>query len=214
MHIVSLVDIRALVFDLGGVLLDFRGLESLSELSNGRVGAEEFTRFWSDSRWAGALHRGRCSLDEFAEGAVRELSLSCTPQRFLEAFRGWLHGPYPGAFDLLRELRRRYQVACLSNTNAFDVQRLDDELRLREHFDKCFFSNEIGLRKPDPQCYLHVTEQLGVRPFETAFFDDNQEFVAGASAVGMQAFQCVGFDRLRATLRDLAIVETAGLDGA
>jgi HAD superfamily hydrolase (TIGR01509 family) len=203
------VKFLALVFDLGGVLIDYRGVESLHALSNGRVGAEEFTRFWSDSRWVGALYQGRCSLEEFGRGAVGELSLSCTPETFLEAFRSWLHGPYPGALDLLRELRPRYRVACLSNTNQFDVRRLDEELRLREHFDKCFFSNEIGLRKPDSRCYRHVIEQLDVRPIETAFFDDNPEYVAGASAVGMQAFQCVGFDQLRTRLRELAIIPTS-----
>lgn len=200
--------ICALVFDLGGVLIDYRGVESLHALSTGRVGAEEFTRFWSDSRWAGALYQGRCSPEEFARGVVGELSLSCTPEKFLEAFRGWLHGPFPGAFDLLRELRSRYRVACLSNTNQFDVQRLDEELRLREHFDQCFFSNEIGLRKPDPRCYRHVIDGLGVPAIEIAFFDDNPEYVAGASAVGMQAFHCVGFDQLRTKLRELAVIGT------
>jgi HAD superfamily hydrolase (TIGR01509 family) len=204
---VNRVEIRVLVFDLGGVLLDFRGVESLNELSNGRVGVEEFSRFWSDSRWAGALHRGQCSLEEFAEGAVREFSLSCSPKRFLEAFHGWLHGPYRGAFDLLRELRQRYRLACLSNTNAFDVHRLDAEMQLREHFDECFFSNEIGFRKPDPQCYLHVIGQLDVPPAEIAFFDDNPEYVAGASAVGIRAFNCVGFDQLCTTLRNLGLLD-------
>lgn len=44
--------IRALVFDLAGVLLDVGGIESLRNLSGGRVGEEEFGRFWSCSPWA------------------------------------------------------------------------------------------------------------------------------------------------------------------
>jgi putative hydrolase of the HAD superfamily len=115
--------IRALVFDLAGVLLDFGGLESLRDLSGGRVGEEEFARFWSRSGWADRLYRGQCSPEAFAAGAVEEFSLAVTPAEFLAAFQTWLHGPYPGAFELIRTLRPHYQVACLSNTNVLDVRR-------------------------------------------------------------------------------------------
>src|SRR6187399_3330792 len=65
---------RALVFDLAGVLLDFGGVESLRDLSNARLGAEEFGRFMSRSPWANALYSGRCSPEAFAAGAVDEFS--------------------------------------------------------------------------------------------------------------------------------------------
>ena len=60
------VAIRALVFDLGGVLIDFGGVESVHALSEGRVGPEEFSRFWSESVWADRLYRGVSAPDEFA----------------------------------------------------------------------------------------------------------------------------------------------------
>ena len=198
--------IRALVFDLTGVLLDFGGIESLSILSDGRVGEEEFGRFWSRSQWADRLYRGHCSPEAFAAGAVQELSLAVTPAEFLAAFQTWLRGPYPGAFELIRRLRPRYQVACLSNTNALDVRRFRDELRLHEEFDRCFFSNEIGLRKPDLDCYRHVVRHLQCAPDEVAFFDDSSECVAGARELGLQAHQCAGIESLHATVRRLEIV--------
>jgi putative hydrolase of the HAD superfamily len=198
--------IRALVFDLAGVLLDFGGGESLAALSGGRIGAEEFSRFWSRSPWADALYCGRCSPEAFASGAVQELRLPVTSAEFLAAFRTWLRGPYPGAFELLRELRPHYQLACLSNTNALDVQRFRDELRLHEEFDHCFFSNEIESRKPDPDCFRHVLDHLGLPPEAVAFFDDSSECIAGAHAVGLRAHHCVGIDALCATLRQLGIL--------
>jgi glucose-1-phosphatase len=196
---------RALVFDLAGVLLDFGGVESLRALSDGRVGAGEFGRFWSRSPWADALYCGRCSPEAFAAGVVDELSLAVSPAEFLLAFRAWLRGPYPGAFDLLGALRPHYRLACLSNTNALDVQRFRDELRLPEAFDRCFFSNEIGLRKPDADCYRHVVDALGVRADEIVFFDDSRECVDGARAAGLHAHQVIGLDELRAALRRLNI---------
>jgi len=201
-----MIRVRALVFDLAGVLLDFGGIESLDELSGGRISAEAFGRFWSRSPWADRLYCGRCSPEEFAAGAVQAFSLPITPPEFLTAFRAWLRGPYPGALDLLRQLRPHYHLACLSNTNALDVRRFREELKLHEQLDQCFFSNEIGLRKPDPNCYRHVLQHLGMRPHEVAFFDDSFECVAGARELGIQAYQCAGIDSLSSTLRQLGTI--------
>ena len=195
--------IRALVFDLAGVLLDFGGVESLRDLSGGRIGELEFSRFWSYSPWADRLYRGECDPEAFAAGATEAFALNVTPSEFLTAFRRWLRGPYPGALDLVQRVRLSHRAACLSNTNALDVERFRRELRLDETFDRCFFSNEIGLRKPDPACYLHVVHKLGFAPDEIAFFDDSEECVAGARAVGLQAHRCVGIESLRDTLRGL-----------
>jgi putative hydrolase of the HAD superfamily len=199
--------IRALVFDLAGVLLDFGGVESLARMSDGRIGEAAFSRFWSRSEWADRLYRGRCSPEAFAAGAVHEFSLAVTPAAFLAEFQTWLRGPYPGALDLVRALRSQYRLACLSNTNALDVRRFREELRLHEEFDRCFFSNEIGLRKPEMDCYRHVVHQLECAPGEVAFFDDSDECVIGARRAGLHAYQCVGTDELIATIRrlDLAV---------
>jgi putative hydrolase of the HAD superfamily len=197
---------RVLVFDLAGVLLDFRGVESLHALSDGRIGVDAFGRFWSHSPWADALYCGRCSPDAFAAGAVDEFALSVSPAEFLTAFRAWLQGPYTGAFELLRGLRPRYQLACLSNTNELDVVRFREELQLDDVFDRCFFSNEIGLRKPDAACYRHVVDALGVRAEDVLFFDDSRECIEGAREAGLQAYQTVGLHALRATLRRVGVL--------
>lgn len=200
------MNIRALVFDLAGVLLDFGGVESVHKLSDGRVGDEEFFRFWSEAKCAHDLHCGRCTPEDFAWQAVRELGLRVTSERFLAEFRTWLRGPYPGALELLEGLRPHYRVACLSNTDALHVQQFDEQLHLQDWFDECFYSNEIGLRKPDPKAYLHVSKALDIPPNEIAFFDDSVECVNGAIAVGMDAHHVTGFGDLQIPLTELGIL--------
>ena len=70
--------IRALVFDLAGVLLDFGGVESLHKLSGGRIGEPKFFRFWSEARCAHDLHCGRCTREDFARQAVLGFGLRVT----------------------------------------------------------------------------------------------------------------------------------------
>src|SRR5580692_2839832 len=112
-----------LVFDLAGVLLDFRGVESSWEISGGTVSAEMFGNFWSKCPIADRLYRGQISPERFASDTVVEWSLNVTPAQFLTSFRQWLVGPYPGAFELLARLRQHYTLACLSNTNVLDCER-------------------------------------------------------------------------------------------
>jgi glucose-1-phosphatase len=197
--------IRVLVFDLAGVLLDFRGVESVRDLSGGLVDSHAFGQFWSRSPWADRLYRGVCSPEDFARGAVHELALPVAPSALLAAFRRWLKGPYPGAFELLSDLRTQFRLACLSNTNELDVKRFRDELRLHERFDECFFSNEIGRRKPNRDCYDLVVERLGTLPGEIAFFDDSAECVMGAVDAGLLARRCEGVGAIRRALAELQI---------
>jgi putative hydrolase of the HAD superfamily len=200
------MNIRALVFDLAGVLLDFGGPESVYRMSGRRVGEKEFFRFWSGSRCAHDLHCGRCTPEAFARHAVRELGLRVTAEQFLAEYRTWLRGPYPGALEMLRGLRPHYRVACLSNTDPVNVQRFDDQLRLRDYFDQCFYSNEMGVRKPDPEAYLHVSHAMDVPCGEIAFFDDSETCVNGAIAVGMRGHHVTSFDDLQERLSRMAIL--------
>lgn len=198
--------IRALVFDLAGVLLDFGGPESVYRMSDRRIGEKEFFRFWSEAACAHDLHRGRCTPEAFARHAVRELGLAVTSERFLAEYQTWLRGPYPGAMELLKGLRPHYRIACLSNTDALNVQRFDQELHLQDWFDECCYSNEIGLRKPDPEAYLHVSRALDVPTNEIAFFDDSVECVEGAIAVGMHGEHVTGVADLELRLHQMGIL--------
>jgi putative hydrolase of the HAD superfamily len=193
---------RALVFDLAGVLLDFGGPDYVYARSNGRVDEEAYFRFWSEAKCAHDLHCGRCSPEEFAREAVREWQLNVTPEVFLADYRTWFRGPYKGALELLEALRPKYRLACLSNANVLDVKRFREEVQLQRWLDACFYSNELGLRKPDPAAYLHVSRALDLPPGDIVFFDDSRENVEGAIAVGMQAHHVQGFADLARLLEE------------
>ena len=99
-------------------------------------------------------------------------------------------------------------MACLSNTNCLDVARFRDELELDRRFDRCFFSNEIGLRKPSPACFAHVLQRLGrsAEPSRVAFFDDSAACVEGARDAGMRAYRATSIASLRGHLESLGVV--------
>jgi len=208
-------NIRAVVFDLADVLLEFSGPESLAQLSGGRIGPDDFTRFWS-SPLADALYRGACTPTDFAIGAVAQLALPVSPGTFLGAFAAWFRGPFPGALELVEQVRTRAIVACLSNTNPLDVARFRAELDIEQRFDRCFFSNEIGLRKPDRACYRYVLEHLGFspQPHHVILLDDDPTSVEAACAVGLRAYEVRGPRGVHSCLSSLGLFSALRAPGA
>lgn len=186
--------IRHIVFDLGGVLIDWDGVTPLTRLTEGRLSFEAARRFWFESPWIARFETGQCSEREFAEGVISELGLELTPDRFIAKFLSWNHGFYPGADSLLEQLRQRYTLSCLTNNNSLYIDNLIDCHGLDRKFDHLFISFCTGLLKPSREVFAYVLAQLGSPPERVLFFDDNIECVEMAQDVGMQACRVSGVE--------------------
>jgi glucose-1-phosphatase len=196
--------IRVVLFDLGGVLVDFGGVEPMRHYS-GIDSEEELWARWLACPWVRTFERGGCSAESFAAGVVADWGLRLSPGEFRSGFRNWVGGPLPGAEALVREVRARRTVGCLSNTNRIHWEDRGS-LWLVDVFDHRFLSFEMGLVKPDPEVFCHVCEALNVAPEDVLFLDDNAPNVEAAHAAGMQARQTRGVDQARAALVEAAVL--------
>jgi HAD superfamily hydrolase (TIGR01509 family) len=196
---------RVVLFDLGGVVVELGGVEELGALV-GETREEEIWRRWLECPWVRRFERGQCSTDEFARGMVETWSLPIGPGQFLEIFQRWPRGLFPGAEELLRQLAGRVHRACFSNTNALHVDHQLDAFQIRELFDEHYFSNRIGLVKPDREAYEHVVSALECAPEEILFLDDNRINVDGALAVGLDAHRVQGVEAARLVLEERGIL--------
>lgn len=199
-------DVNVLLFDLGGVLMDYVGVEALHALTNSRYSLEEVREHWPDSPALTALETGKCSPDEFAHRFVSEWRLPIEADEFLRQFSDWLRAPYHGALELLQALKGRYVLACLSNINAVYWEHQVAETGFETVFDRCYASHEIGCLKPDPRAYRHVISDLGYKAESIVFFDDTQRNVEAAVSVGMRAYRVQALSGLKTTLGRLALL--------
>jgi glucose-1-phosphatase len=202
-------ELRLLLFDLGGVLIHYDPIGPLMKLVPGTEGREGITRRWASCGALRRLESGQCAPAEFAAAVIAEFNLRITPAKFLENFALWDRGPMAGSVELLRSLRRRYRLACLSNNNPIHWGRLRSVFGLDREFDATYVSHEIGIMKPDRRAYEHVLAAEKVTPQNVVFIDDNAENVAGARAVGISAFQCAGIDAVRGRLDALQLMPPA-----
>ena len=189
---------RVILFDLGGVLIENTGEKGLTALLPYELGRQELWDRWLASGAVRRFERGRIPPEMFAAQFIEEWRLAIGPSEFLESFATWPRGMFDGARTLIRNLRARHRVACLSNTNAVHWARFPD---LPELFDSSFVSHLTGLVKPDPEAYEHVLRELDVQADAVYFFDDLLRNIDAARAVGINAVQVRGFAEVEPALR-------------
>jgi putative hydrolase of the HAD superfamily len=200
-------DIRVLLFDVGGVLVELGGVEVILAWLGNRITAEELWRRWLQSESVRGFETGQIDAKQFATGVIAEFGLAVEPQQFLESFIGWPTGLYPGTLEVLARIPRRYQRALLSNSNPLHWPRVLDEMRLGAAFDSHFVSHLTGRIKPDPEAFVHVLQSLGCHPAQVLFFDDNLLNIEAARTLGMHAVQVRGLLEAQQALIEMGILD-------
>lgn len=89
-------------------------------------------------------------------------------------------------YDVLAAIPANYRVGMLSNNVPALCDRVRDDSRM-QRIEKFVFSNEIGVRKPDPAAFDALLAALGTEAAETVFIDDNQANITAARELGFQA---------------------------
>lgn len=201
-----------LLFDLGGVLVSWDGIEPLRECSRRALSREDVRLFYFESPWVRRFEAGRCSAEEFLPGVIEELELDVTPTELHALWASFLHGAFPGAHELLDGLAGRFRLACLSNNNPIHWPRVRDAFGFGARFERAYVSHELGVMKPGPEIFAQVIGDLGVLPERILFFDDNPECVDAAQQAGMESVMVKGVDEVKRALaaRGIHVESTEG----
>ena len=189
-----------LLFDLGGVLVEFSGVQGLALLLQGRLSESEILEQMGHYLPMEQFGLGKLSREEFGNRFVKDWNLELSPEEFLREFQSWSKRLYPDAVELLTLLRPRFRLAALSNSNELHWERNTNNLGLNGLFEVAISSHQVGLYKPDPQMYLIALDRLGVSPERVMYFDDELAYVTAASALGIRAFQVEGVEGVRSRL--------------
>jgi putative hydrolase of the HAD superfamily len=184
--------VRAVLFDVGGVLVEFTGPSRLGHWLGGRLPLEQMWPMWLASPAVRAFERGHIDPDTFASRLIDDLKLSIDRRVFLDNFAAWPRAVFPGAIDLVRRVRPGCVRATLSNTNVLHWPRLTDEMGLGALFERHFASHLVGKLKPDAEVFAHVVEALACEPAEILFLDDQPLNVEAGRASGLQAIRVDG----------------------
>jgi glucose-1-phosphatase len=189
-------DIKNIVFDFGGILLDI----------NYKLTYEAMSRLLGIDMQDGVPMEVQRFMDEYEMGKITTETFLWKWQTLIEnppegrslidAWNAMLIGWNPRKFDMLLELRKKYKVYLLSNTNELHLEWVRRDLKKNYsidvfdevYFDKTYYSHIVGLRKPSEEIYRHVQEDQGLIPEETIFIDDLAPNLVSPKALGWRVY--------------------------
>jgi epoxide hydrolase-like predicted phosphatase len=180
--------IRAVVFDIGGVLeiTPDLGVHWRWETRLGLPAGELHARM-SDVWQGGSV--GTITLDD-VHGALRDrlgLDDDKLAQYMADVWREYLGTANNELIEYARRLRPRYRTGIVSNSFVGAREREQAAYGFEDLVEEIVYSHEAGFSKPDPRIYALICTRLNVPPGEMVFLDDTEMCVTGARDAGIHA---------------------------
>ena len=180
---------KAILFDLGGVLIDLapsRVFEHWAKAAD--VTPASLAARWKIEAAYKAHEEGKMEFIEFTSHLQKQLGISITQSDWKTGWNALLGQPFPELLPRLSALAKRIPLYCFSNTNQTHWTALTartNHPQLGGFFQKIYLSYAIGRRKPNVESYRWVTNDMGYRPTDIAFLDDNAANIHGAKRAGL-----------------------------
>ena len=196
------------VFDLGGVLIDWNPRHLYRKMLPDEAAVERFLAEVCSPAWNLEQDRGR-SWEEAIAGLTREHP---DKAELIAAYRGrWLEmlgGPIDGTVEILAELRaQEVPLFALTNWSAETYPLALELYDFLGWFEAVVVSGRERMVKPDPAIFRLLCERHGLRPEDLVFIDDNPKNAAAAAALGMEGIHFTSPEALRTDLTRLGLLE-------
>nr|WP_240337105.1 HAD family phosphatase [Rufibacter sp. SYSU D00308] len=179
---------------MGGVIINIdyaKGTDALR--AYGKTGASIDFSQKAQSELFDLYERGDISSEAFREGLRAEYYLEATDEQIDEAWNSLLLDIPAERIELLRQLKKHYNLYLLSNTNAIHMLAFNKIVEenfgipsLDSLFDKAYYSHLVRMRKPGGEVFEHILAENGLKREETLFIDDSIQHIEGAREVGLQ----------------------------
>lgn len=195
------------VFDLGGVLIDWNPRHLYRKLIADETAMEHFLTTVCTQAWNEGQDAGRT----FAEAAALLCEQYPQHRDLIEAygtrFDEMMKGPIEGSVTILETLHRRgvplYALSNWSHETFPPARRRFDFLQL---FRGIVISGEVGVIKPDPRIFQILLERHRIDPEAAVYIDDNPRNAEVASALGIHGIHFTDPKSLRRELEDLRLL--------
>lgn len=210
----KVIAIRNIIFDFGGVLFAIDYNAPAREFS--KLGWVGFTSEYAQAAQSDVYDRleiGDISTEDFWNYLYQKM-VNVPQQAVRDAWNSILLHPIAERIAAVPQIKNAgYRTFLLSNTNAthvpaFEQMMIDsgDFPNFKAGFEKIHYSQELGMRKPHPETFLHLCQLHGLLPSETLFIDDSIQHVEGAKKAGLQTLHLTPEKDLLLELKSLGIL--------
>ncbi len=193
--------VTTIVFDLGGVLVDWNPRYLYHTMIDDKNQIEWFLAHVCNHEWNLEQDRGR-SFDKAVD-----LLLPKFPDHaeLIRAYRDrWpemLRGTIPGTVMILEELKELgWPLHAITNWSAETFPIAEERYAFLNHFESITVSGRVGMIKPNEDIFHHFAETTSVDLTKAVFIDDNSDNIETAGRLGFDAIQFQGPEHLREAL--------------
>ena len=180
--------IRNIIIDFGGVLVCLDKSASIQAYRD--LGMDAVAAYINDYRSDGIfrqLEHGEIDMKEFCNEARRLTGVNASDEAIEDAWLRLLVGVPHERLEKILELRKKYRVFLLSNTNAFhwDYSVKEYFKDTDRYFEKMYLSYKLGLTKPDRRIFEYMLSDAGINPDESLLLDDSADNCKAAEELGI-----------------------------
>jgi 2-haloacid dehalogenase len=200
-------EIEAVVFDVGGVLLDWDPRHLYRKLFDDDEAMDRFLEEICTLEWHAAHDLGVPAEQTCAQLAARHPEHAELIWAWTRRSEEMIAGPIDGTVEILRELKDR-GVPCYALTNM-EAETYPSRLARFEFmrwFDGTVVSAYEGTAKPDPAIFRCLLDRFALRPSATLMIDDSARNLEAAWSLGMRTVLFTSADELRRTLEDFGLL--------
>ncbi|MGQ9847652.1 MAG: HAD family hydrolase [Bacteroidales bacterium] len=186
--------IKNIIFDFGGVIINIDPKRTISAFKDLKFyQAEKLFSDVSTTNFLNKYELGLISDSEFITYIKQHCALETQTHQIIQAWNAMLLDIPRKRINLLKNLRKHFNIYLLSNTNhlhythfVVDFEKATGGIKFNDFFKKAYFSFEIKMRKPGIEIFKHVIDDQSLVPSETLFIDDNIENIDSAKLLNLK----------------------------
>lgn len=200
--------IDTLIFDLGGVLIDWDPRYLYCKLFATEAEIDYFLTHITDSDWNEQQDAGRPLAEATEELVARHPEWEAQIRAFYGRWTEMLKGPIEPTLALLKELKaqQRYGLFALTNWSAETWPIAWERYEFLHWFEGILVSGQEKIRKPHPRIYQLMEERFPLQLSTSLFIDDNLRNVKAARREGLSSIHFTGAASLRQELERMKIL--------
>jgi epoxide hydrolase-like predicted phosphatase len=198
---------KAIVFDLGKVLVDFDyTIAARKFVARGQLSFERVVQFLLESSVLYDYETGRLTSEQFYRAVCEATGFCGDVEEFGNCF-GDIFSPIEPMIEIHAALRKRgISTYVFSNTNELAIRHIRRNFAFFSQFDDYIFSYEHGVMKPDPKLYEIVEQRSGRHEAEILYLDDRPENIAAGAARGWQVILQESAEKTRKVLQSRGLL--------
>ena len=200
--------IKAVVFDFGGVLLDWNPYNLYKPyFPDDPQGIEDFLREIDFFVWNAEQDRGRSFAEGVAVHSAKFPHRASLIKAYADHWEDSITGEIEGTVDILHRLKKKsYPLYGLSNWSAETFPLMLAKYSFFDELDDIVFSGEINLIKPEPEIYHYLLNRIEYSASECLFIDDSLPNIETALELGFHAHHFKSPEGLEMVLREYQIL--------